>query len=87
MDEFEREMLLMDLQDEAAAWDEKERRRIEELPKWWRVAYCIEDADSKTFELAKVTRNEFFTFYKGHIDKSLEAALKLFTAAKIQNKI
>ena len=87
MDEFEREMLIMELNEE---WEElREEIATEERkkPEWWLIALGAKDAPRASYDKCCEIYKSFKRFGFMHPGKEFYELVDLFTAAMIQNRL
>lgn len=87
MDEFERDMMIMDLNEE---WDElmeeinqEERKK----PDWWLIALGAKDAPRASYDKCCEIYKSFKRFGAANPGKEFFELVDLFTAAMVQNRL
>lgn len=86
MDEFERQLLIMDLEQEAEEYEIAYAAEIAKNPSWWNIAHGLEDAPRNVYDKAKETTAKFLRFHPHGVSCFFER-VKLFEQAMINGRV
>ena len=86
MDDFDREMTVIELEQE---WQEMEEelKQARQPPDWWLIACGAKEAPDKIYRKSLEVRGTYLRFCQGMKDKTFFEMIDLFTQAKIEGKL
>lgn len=86
MDDFERDMLCFELDQEAKEFDIEYAAELAKNPEWWNIAHGLKEASRKEYDKSKEILSKFLRFQPQGISCFFER-VKLFEQAMLTNSI
>jgi hypothetical protein len=86
MDEFERQLLIMDLEQEAEEYELSYAAEIARNPIWWNIAHGLQDAPRAQYDKAKEITAQFLRFRPPGVSCFFER-VRMFEQANLLNQM
>ena len=85
MDDLERELMILDMQEECTAYDKSRADELARNPAWWNINLGLVDSTLEQQEASKVIFNEFSKFKSVDEYEAIESKFIRFAQFKLFN--